>query len=132
MWLGGMRNGISLLAGKEMQRSHRKRAGNVLWNTYKCQDGKWIAFSMSQGDRYWPVFCKALDRLDLIENKRFNTTEVRAVNNAELIEILDEIFVARTRDEWEKRLVDAGRYGGLAQRTKPLTTLTVWQIRLQE
>lgn len=108
MWLGGMRDGIALRAGKMMEPQHRTMAGNVLWNTYKCSDGKWIAFSMSQGDRYWPVFCRALDRPDLVEEVRFSTMESRSENKVELIQILDEIFLARTRSDWERRLDDAG------------------------
>jgi crotonobetainyl-CoA:carnitine CoA-transferase CaiB-like acyl-CoA transferase len=85
MWLGGMRDGIALMAGNMMEPQHRNKAGNVLWNTYKCADGKWIAFSMSQGDRYWPTFCKALAREDLIEDERFSTLESRRENREELI-----------------------------------------------
>ncbi|MCI0796924.1 MAG: CoA transferase [Chloroflexi bacterium] len=108
MWLGGMRDGIALRAGKMMERQHRKMAGNVLWNTYKCGDGKWIAFSMSQGDRYWPAFCRALDREDLVEEIRFSTMVSRNEHREELIEILDEIFLTRPRLEWEQRLNEAG------------------------
>lgn len=108
MWLGGMRDGIALRAGKMMERQHRERAGNVLWNTYKCGDGKWIAFSMSQGDRYWPVFCRALAREDLVEDIRFSSMQSRSEHGDELIPMLDEIFLTRTRPEWEQRLTDAG------------------------
>ena len=33
MWLGNMRDGIALLAGKAFERQNRQRAGNVQWNT---------------------------------------------------------------------------------------------------
>ncbi len=49
MWLAGMRDGVGLLAGREMKRQHRSQMGSVLWNSYPTGDGKWIAFSMSQG-----------------------------------------------------------------------------------
>jgi CoA:oxalate CoA-transferase len=108
MWLGQVRDGISLLAGKEFERLDRKKAGNVLWNYYKCKDGKWIAFSMGQSDRYWPTFCKALGREDLVGDERYCNNEMRRQNREELIELLDSIFLTRTRDEWEKRLTEAG------------------------
>lgn len=108
MWLGGMRDGIVLLAQKEMERQSRTEAGNVLWNYYKCKDDKWIAFSMSQGNRYWPTMCKAMDRLDLIEDPRFDSMETRDDNRTELIGIMDEVFVTKTRDEWAACLDEAG------------------------
>ncbi|MCI0437564.1 MAG: CoA transferase [Chloroflexi bacterium] len=108
LWTRGMQNGISLLTRREFQRDLRTRSGNVLWNTYKCKDNKWIAFSMGQSDRYWPMFCKALDRLDLVEDPRFSGMKARRDNREELIALLDEIFASRPRDEWENRLTDAG------------------------
>ena len=108
MWLGGMRDGIALISGAEFERQPRTRAGNILWNYYRCKDDKWIAFSMSQGERYWPTFCKALERPDLASHERFSSMEARREHREELIAILDSIFIKHTRAEWEKRLVAAG------------------------
>ncbi len=108
MWLGNMRDGIALLAGQAFERQNRDRAGNVLWNTYRCQDGHWIALAMGQGDRYWPTFCKAIDREDLIDDPRFNSMSARRENLELLIAMLDDIFAGRPRDAWETRLSDAG------------------------
>lgn len=108
MWLGNMRDGIALLANKAFQRQNRQHAGNVLWNTYKCKDDKWIAFSMGQADRYWPDFCKAIDREDWIADPRYNSMQARRDNVEAVIAKLDEIFATRTRAEWEARLIEAG------------------------
>ena len=104
IWARGMQNQISLLVDQEYPRFDRKRPGSVLWNYYKCNDGRWIAFSMGQ-DRYWPPFCKALGRSDLTEDARFNTSEARYENREELVELLDKIFLSKTRDEWERALL---------------------------
>ena len=108
MWLGGMRDGIALLSGREFERQPRTRAGNVLWNYYRCKDDKWLAFSMSQGDRYWPTFCRALGREDLVAHERFGSMAARNANREELIGILDGEFITATRAEWEERLDAAG------------------------
>ena len=108
MWTRGMQNGISMLQNQEFGRQGRHEAGNILWNYYECAGGEWMAFSMSQSDRYWPAFCKGLGRLELLEDERFNSMAARHENRVELIAILDEIFVTRTRDQWEKRMADAG------------------------
>ena len=108
MWLGGNRYGMALLTGNQPRRQDRRTARNVLWNSYKCKDGKWIAFSMNQSDRYWPDFCKAIERPDFLEDGRFNNMGARADNREELIGILDGIFANSTRDEWEKRMEETG------------------------
>ena len=107
MWLGGMRDGISLLADRESQRQSRTQSNNSMWNWYKCSDGKWIAFAMNQ-DRYWPAFCKAIRRPDLVADERFSEMEVRRDNRVELIKLLDDIFITETREEWERRMCAAG------------------------
>ena len=108
MWLGGNKYGIALLTGNNPGRQDRRSARNALWNAYKCQDDKWIAFSMNQSDRYWPDFCKAISRPDLLEDERYNNMEVRAENKVELIQLLDEIFIAKPREEWEKLMNETG------------------------
>ncbi len=108
MWTRGMQNGISMLRNEEFQRQSWKQSGNVLWNYYPCKDGEWLAFSMSQGDRYWPTFCRALDRPELIEDERFSSMAARYENREELIELLESIFLTRTRSDWERAMEAAG------------------------
>ena len=108
IWARGMQNGISLLTNEEFQRQDWKHAGNVLWNHYQCQDGEWIAFSMSQGDRYWPAFVSGLGTPELLEDERFSSMELRSENNEVLIEMLAETFKSRPREEWVTRMSEAG------------------------
>ena len=63
---------------------------------------------MSQGERYWPTFCQALDRPNLIEDERFASEAVRYENREELIEMLASIFLTRTREEWGQAMDAAG------------------------
>ena len=90
-----MQNGISLLADHEFQRQGWRQAGNVLWNFYECADGEWIAFSMSQGDRYWPAMCRALDKAEWLEDDRFNSLEARYENREFVIEQMAEVLKTR-------------------------------------
>ena len=100
MWLGGMRYGMALVTKNAPARIDRSMARNPLWNYYQCEDGKWIAFSMNQSDRYWPFICKAIGRIDLLEDERFSSMDSRTEYRKELVAILDEIFITRTREEW--------------------------------
>jgi crotonobetainyl-CoA:carnitine CoA-transferase CaiB-like acyl-CoA transferase len=76
---------------------------NPLWNHYKAGDDKWFHLVMLQADRYWPGFCRAIDRADLIADARFADVLVRAQNSLELIALLDEVFAQRPRAEWAER-----------------------------
>ena len=103
VWARGMQNQISLLIDREYDRFDRKRPGNVLWNYYRCKDGEWMAFSMGQ-ERYWPPFCRAIDRPDLIDNPRFDSTDGRYRNSEELVQVLDLVFASKTIEEWQLTL----------------------------
>ena len=103
IWARGMQNGISFLTGKEFERFDRKSVGQILWNYYRCSDGEWIAFSMGQ-DRYWAPFCRALGRMDLVNDPRFSTMDARYENRVELVELLDEVFASKSSEEWVRIL----------------------------
>ncbi len=108
IWARGMQNGISLIQNQEFRRQPWQQAGNVLWNYYECADGEWIAFSMSQGDRYWPGMCRAMDKMEWLEDERFNSLDARYRNREMVINEMASLFRTRTRAEWESRLSDAG------------------------
>ena len=106
IWGRGMQSGISLLTDREFPPHNRKTTKNVLWNFYRCADGEWLALSMGQQERYWPIFCEAIGRPDLAE--RFDTAEARFDNREELIRLLDGIFESRTCEQWEETLAEGG------------------------
>jgi len=106
IWARGMQNGISFLTGKEFERFDRQSSGQILWNYYRCKDGEWIAFSMGQ-DRYWTPFCRALGRMDLVNDSRFSTMDTRYENRVELVELLDEVFASKSSEEWTRILTES-------------------------
>ena len=108
MWLGGLRYGMALLTKNVPVRPDRAMARNPLWNYYQCRDGRWIAFSMNQSDRYWPFVCNAMGRPDLVDDSRFNSIDARTENRGELVAILDSIFITKPLDDWAEVLEDSG------------------------
>jgi len=104
-----------LFAGQHIPRSSRKTTGNPLANYYRCRDGRWIILCMPQADRYWPGFCRAIGREDLINDPRFKDLEARRENSALLIALLDEVFATAPREEWERRLTEQGCVWGRVQ-----------------
>jgi crotonobetainyl-CoA:carnitine CoA-transferase CaiB-like acyl-CoA transferase len=88
------------ILGQEFPREVRAEAGNPIYNHYKCKDDKWLVIAHLQPDRYWSSVCRALDMSEVENDPRFNTIEARGENAKELIKLMDEKFLSKTRDEW--------------------------------
>ncbi|MGD0916463.1 MAG: CoA transferase [Thermodesulfobacteriota bacterium] len=96
------------MLGQEFPREIRAQAGNPLYNHYRCKDDQWIAIAHLDPDRYWPQICKALGMEGVQSDPRFNSIEARGRNARELVAILDQRFVTRSRDEWIRILKNEG------------------------
>jgi crotonobetainyl-CoA:carnitine CoA-transferase CaiB-like acyl-CoA transferase len=81
----------------------RRAATNVLNNMYVAGDGRWFYLTNLTADRHWPGFCDAIERPDLRDDPRFSDYKSRRVNGPDLIALLDDIFLSRSRAEWGKR-----------------------------
>lgn len=89
---------------------HSRAAGfNALTNTYRTSDNRFIMLCMLQGQRYWPGFCEAAGRPDLINDPRFATDKDRLKNVRECVAMLDTLFASKNFDEWREIL---GRQAG--------------------
>ena len=56
------------------------------------------------GVKDWQLFCAKIDRLDLLDDPRFQTNADRTAHHAEIEPILFEAFAKRTTAEWEAEL----------------------------
>jgi len=84
-------------------------------NHYRCKDGKWIAFDMQQSERFWPIFCKAVEKHDLIDDPKYNSSLKRHENRVDLIKVIDEIIFAKNQQEWEPVFHENGLIFGMVQ-----------------
>jgi crotonobetainyl-CoA:carnitine CoA-transferase CaiB-like acyl-CoA transferase len=71
-----------------------------LRNRFCCKDGKWLIGAHHPEERYWPSFCEATGQTALLKDPLFKDNTGRKEHCQELIEIFDEIFSTKTRDEW--------------------------------
>ncbi len=94
--------------GQEFGRELRATAGNPLYNHYRCKDDKWIVIAHLQPDAYWKKLCKALGIQELQDEPKFGSVEERGKNASELVEIFDDCFATKTRDEWMRILKGEG------------------------
>ncbi len=103
----GPRMGETLQAGIAPGRFGNENPMRVPANTYRAADGRYIAIII-QNDRFWPSFCRAMGRENLIREERFSTLAGRRAHREELNRVVSEAFQERTSDEWIP-LLEAGR-----------------------
>ncbi|MFC2055950.1 CaiB/BaiF CoA transferase family protein [Chloroflexota bacterium] len=78
------------------------------FQAFKTKDG-YIVVAMVGGVRnQWPLFCAIIDRVDLIDDARYQTGGSRTDHYNELEPILSEVMKTKTTDEWFKELSEVG------------------------
>jgi crotonobetainyl-CoA:carnitine CoA-transferase CaiB-like acyl-CoA transferase len=70
------------------------------YQAFRTSDGYAVAGVWA--DDGWPRFCRAVGRVDLVDDPRFSTNVARVRNRRELTEILEAIMVQKTTAEWEQ------------------------------
>ncbi len=76
------------------------------FGAFKTADGYLI---MACGnDSLWETFCKAVDRIDLLELPEYKTNALRTTNADKLKTHIDEILSAKTTAEWDEYLNKKG------------------------
>ena len=76
------------------------------YETFEAADG-WLNIGVAN-DKFWALFCGAIDRPDLMADPRFVTPSARVRHRPALVALLAPILRRRTRDEWVAALGDAG------------------------
>ncbi len=90
----------ALRTGVAPQPQQRGNFINPLINCYRVKGGRWIWLLMLEGDRHWPDFCRAIDHEEWMQDPRFVSLMLRAVNAADLVALIDEVLGARSLGEW--------------------------------
>ena len=100
VWMLGLDTQVALF-GYPPKVWDRARNPNPMYNSYRSKDGRWIMM-VHPNQEYWVPFCKAIGRVEWIDNPRYATMESREEHCEEMIKMLDELFASRTWVEWEK------------------------------
>ena len=80
----------------------RTQMPNPLVGNFRCHDDRFLTICFLQPDRYWAELCVAIGRPELADDPRFADITTRAEHREECLAILDEVFAARTLDEWRE------------------------------
>ena len=85
---------------------------NPLVGLYRASDGGFLMLTMLQGHCSWADTVQHLGRPELAQDERFATAEAFSENSEAAREILTEIFVTATLEEWRTRLAKMkGQWG---------------------
>ncbi|MCW2686370.1 MAG: L-carnitine dehydratase/bile acid-inducible protein, partial [Mycobacterium sp.] len=116
-WANALSVGFALLeGGPPPQRPPGNSARtNPLVGNYRTSDNRWLVLAMLQPGRYWPEFCRHIDREDLISDERFATVEALMANAPQAAEIVQEVLAARTLAEWTSRFTGMEGQWAVAQ-----------------
>lgn len=113
----------TILSGvDELPKRGRSAMPNPLVNSYRTADDRFVALCMLQGQRYWPGFCRAIGRPDLVDDPRFATDAKRAENLGECISIIDDVFATRTLAAWKTALAGQDGQWDVIQKPGELTS----------
>ncbi len=76
------------------------------YQTFRTQTND---FALAVGsEKLWKTFCPAIGHPELTDDPRYATNRARMKNRDTLIPTLQDIFMTRTFDDWEKILLGAG------------------------
>ena len=94
---------LALMAGGPLPEKNRPRHGSVsnpLTGSYRTADDRWLDLMMLQPGKYWPEFCAAVGRPELVTDERFADTASLMANAPTAGDIVAEILAARPLAEW--------------------------------
>jgi crotonobetainyl-CoA:carnitine CoA-transferase CaiB-like acyl-CoA transferase len=116
-WANALSVSFALLEGGPPARREPGNSArtNPLVGNYRTADGRWLVLAMLQPGRYWPEFCRHIEREDLIGDARFaNTTDLMS-NAAVAAELVQEVLATRPLDEWIVRFAGMEGQWAVAQ-----------------
>jgi crotonobetainyl-CoA:carnitine CoA-transferase CaiB-like acyl-CoA transferase len=116
-WANALPVGFALLEGgpPEPRPSSNTAPTNPLVGNYRTADDRWLVLAMLQPGRYWPEFCRHIDREDLITDERFATAEALMNNTTAAAEIVQEVLAARPLADWVTRFAGMEGQWAIAQ-----------------
>jgi crotonobetainyl-CoA:carnitine CoA-transferase CaiB-like acyl-CoA transferase len=116
-WANALPVGFALLeGGPPAPRAPGNSAPtNPLVGNYWTADDRWLVLAMLQPGRYWPEFCRHIDREDLITDPRFSTAEALMANATTAAEIVQEVLAERPLAEWVTRFAGMEGQWAIAQ-----------------
>ncbi len=99
VWTQSSDFGITAVDKSPVRRRAREQQLTPMTNRYPCKDNQWVVINMLDAGA-WERLCRALGQPGWLEDERFSTPKDRYRRMPELVEAIDTVLSARTRDEW--------------------------------
>ncbi|MES1219673.1 MAG: CoA transferase [Bacteroidota bacterium] len=112
----------ALEGAKPAKRIDRTSPNNALVNNYQTQDNRWLMLAFVQEEKDWPGLAKALNKMELLSDKRFTDTKTRRENAKDLTKILDEAFSTKPLSYWRDALDKENVVFGIVQTIEELSS----------
>jgi len=113
-WTMATELATTLVDHRQPSRRDRRHLLNPLANRFRCRDDKWLVVNMPEA-HWWPRFCEAIDHEEWVDDTRFGTPRGRFDHMPELMDLLDDLFGLRDRDEWGQIFDESGLIWGPIQ-----------------
>jgi crotonobetainyl-CoA:carnitine CoA-transferase CaiB-like acyl-CoA transferase len=91
----------------EVSRQGTAHAHMVPWQAFEVKDG-YVVVAV-RDEKFWRNLCDAVGRPDLKNDPRTIDNSARVANRQFLVELLDEVFITRTKDDGDPRRVRHSR-----------------------
>ncbi len=91
-----------LATGEIPQRLGTRHPVFTPFQIFETKDGYIAIATMGGAQDQWPIFCAVIGRLDIIDDKRFETGWLRTQNYAILEPIMSQALKSKTTQEWIK------------------------------
>jgi len=91
---------VALMWGTPIRLGSRTTMRMPTVNNYTAGDGRRFWIVGLEGERHWPPLARAVGHPEWLTDDRFETPGARFMNGAELVRLLDEVFLTRPLSEW--------------------------------
>ena len=95
--------GSYFATGKAPSRVGNAHPSLVPYQSFMCQDGRYLNVAVGS-DRLWERFCQGINRPDLRGHPDYATNDGRVRNRAQLVPLLQELFLTRSVEDWAQDL----------------------------
>jgi crotonobetainyl-CoA:carnitine CoA-transferase CaiB-like acyl-CoA transferase len=111
IWTQATDFGVTAVDKAPVRRRSRHQQLAPAANRYPCGDGKWIVLN-TMGGAAWDKLCDALGKDEWRRDERFRDASSRYRHMHELVDAIDSILAAKSRDEWGAIFDKAGLVWG--------------------
>ena len=97
--------GYYFATGKDPSRSGSAHPTIVPYQCFRTLDENYLTIAAGN-DKLFRNLCKALGKEELAADPRFTNNSQRIIHRQELVSIIEEIFLTKTRDDWIRILIE--------------------------